>query len=214
MAVALSIRLLPLSWTCCDRDKLLFQEANIFDCREAEIYKRLYIKSECCSLNKKDCGHTLSGADRNIHFLFWVETVGTNTKLPIPKTQTDSLIFQGTAMLGLLGTATARFAKSGEIMLLFYLVEVEFSLLLEPWWIWLSSAQQSDDLPMPWPWGWPASRVHTLTRGGCRANLGEFRGTSALFPAEGICVLPAAVWNFQGSQQEESVLAGWLGGHT
>lgn len=68
--MALSIRLLPLSQTCCDRDELLFQEANVFDCWEAEIYRKLYIKSECCSLNMKDCGHTLSGAGTNVNFLF------------------------------------------------------------------------------------------------------------------------------------------------
>lgn len=49
------------------------------------------------------------------------------------KPPTDSLVFQGTAMFGLLETATARFANSGEIMLFLGLVEVEFRLSVEPW---------------------------------------------------------------------------------
>lgn len=65
--------------------------------------------------------------------------MGTDSKLPISKTltknlnpHTASLIFRGTAMFDLLGTAAARFAKSGEITLLLDLIEVEFSLSLEP----------------------------------------------------------------------------------
>lgn len=141
MVVALPVRLLPLSQTHCDREKLFFQEANTLDCWEAEIYKKLYIKPECCSLNRKDCGHTLSGADRKVHFLSEWKQWAQTAKLPISKTLTKNLkphsgffflIFQGTAMFDLLRTAAARFAKSGEIMLLLDLVEVEFSLSLEP----------------------------------------------------------------------------------
>lgn len=112
----------------------------MFDSWEAEVYKKLYIKSECCSPNKKDCGHTQHLTETSVFFLngssghkqqtSHLQNPTTLTKNLKPPT--DSLVFQGTAMFGLLETATARFANSGEIMLFLGLVGVEFRLSVEP----------------------------------------------------------------------------------
>lgn len=73
------------------------------------------------------------------------------------KPHTDSLIFQDTAMLGLLGIATARFAKSGETMLLFDRVEVH------------SLTRASMDLVVFSTAKWGASSAMTL-EGGLKAG--------------------------------------------
>jgi len=143
MVVTISVTLWPLSETCYDRDKLIFQKTKIFDCSAEETCKKLYIKFGLCSPNKKGFVHMLFQELREMSFFFLSGNNGhkqqtSHLRNPMSPTKylkllTDSLIFRDTTTFWLLGTVTVRFATSGEIMAFPDLVEVGFNLSLQLW---------------------------------------------------------------------------------